>query len=281
MSKKITLGIFLAISIIILIIMITFMKLTLGVWSYSMIISWSILILVLGVLFVLSLFEKDDPKFKEAMEVLAWVGFAITIISLILGLVFLSLENSRTELLPKKEADNEITATLTQEKETETTVVLLEETVVETTENKTIETNLNTTDTDKTVYAELNLYEELIGTLDDFGGKINYTDRFAINGTILDESLNEGEIIVGNAFSIHDNDFISQDGNVLFYYIAPENGGRVRLTGFDGQFFVFNKNSIELNQSIAAMRKTLIDAHGATNETIEFHELVRYGDNVN
>lgn len=130
------------------------------------------------------------------------------------------------------------------------------------------------------VNGPLDTKEKLNMTLDQFGGLINYTDRFAIDGTILDESLFEGEIIVGNAFSIHDNGFISQKGNVAFYYIAPKGGSRIRITGFDGQFFVIKSNVMTLNQAIAAMRETLIRAHGATVDTIQFHELVRYGDPV-
>lgn len=126
----------------------------------------------------------------------------------------------------------------------------------------------------------LNLNEPLKGTLDEFGSLIQHTDRFAIAGTILDESLFEGQIIVGNAFNIHDNGFISQESNVCFYYLAPANGGRVRMTGFDGQFFVIDKGIMALNQAIAAMRDTLIRAHGATFDEIQFHELVRYGDPV-
>ena len=130
------------------------------------------------------------------------------------------------------------------------------------------------------VNGPLDTKEALVGTLDEFGSKIQYTDRFAVAGTILDESLFEGQIIVGNAYSVHDNGFVSQKGNVVFYYIAPKGGGRVRITGFDGQFFVINSNVMTLNQAIAAMRDTLIRAHGATVNNVQFHELIRYGDPV-
>lgn len=130
-------------------------------------------------------------------------------------------------------------------------------------------------DPEETKSIKLNLFEELIGSLDEFSSKTTYTRLFDIDGTTLDESLNEGEIIVGIATEIIDRGFISEkdQGNVLIYYIAPAEGGIVQLKGFDGQFFVLDKGAIELNQAIAAMR-TLIDAHGAT--TIQFHEIRTY-----
>ena len=128
--------------------------------------------------------------------------------------------------------------------------------------------------------AEPAVTEPLKLTLDEFGSLVQYTDRFAIAGTILDESLFEGQIVVGNAFAIHDNGFVSQEGNVVFYYISPVGGGRVRMTGFDGQFFVIDKGIMTVDQAIKAMTETLERAHGATPETIQIHELVRYGDPV-
>jgi hypothetical protein len=124
----------------------------------------------------------------------------------------------------------------------------------------------------------VDITEALSGSLDDFGVKTRHSDRFALAGTIMDESYNPGEILVGNSYAVHDNGFVSQDGCVAFYYQAPANGGRVRFVGYDGQFFEFDSGTITLNQAIAAMRETLTRAHGCTN--IQYHELVRYGDPV-
>lgn len=129
------------------------------------------------------------------------------------------------------------------------------------------------------VIEKINYNEPLKGSLDDFGNATRYSDRFALNGTILDESLNSGEMIFGNAYALHDNGWVGESC-VVFYYKAGSEGGRVRATGFDGIFFTVDTNKMTLNQGIASMRQTLINAHACTFEEIKFHELTRYGDPV-
>ncbi len=133
---------------------------------------------------------------------------------------------------------------------------------------------------DKTDKLKVNYNEPLIGTLDDFGSKVRYDDRFPLDGMIWDQSYQQGEILVGNAYAIHDHNFKSQKGCVVFYYKAPSVGGRVRFTGWNGQAFEFDAGTITLNQAIAAMRETLIRAHECDPKEIQYHELVRYGDPV-
>ncbi len=125
---------------------------------------------------------------------------------------------------------------------------------------------------------KLNLNEPLIGTLDDFGVLVTRTVNCAVSGQVLDQSLNEGEIIVGNCFAIHDNGWISQEGNNVFYVIAPKGGIRVRATVYDGVFFIIDAHKITLNQSIAAMTLVLKEGFNATN--IQYHQLKDYGDPV-
>jgi hypothetical protein len=128
---------------------------------------------------------------------------------------------------------------------------------------------------------EVNTEEELRITLDEFGQETRYDDRFPTNGMIWDQSYNAGEIFVANAFAIHDHDFRSQEGCVVAYYQAPEKGGRIRFTGWDGMGFELNAESdISLNQAIGAMRETLTRAHECDVEDIQFHELIPHGDAV-
>jgi len=127
---------------------------------------------------------------------------------------------------------------------------------------------------------EVNTNEPLNGTLDDFGVLTRYDDRFPNDGMIWDQSYNPGEITVGNMWATHDNGFVSQESCVVVYYIAPENGGRIRYTAWNGQAFEFDAGVISLNQAIAAMRVTLVNAHGCNADSIQYHELVRYGDPV-
>lgn len=126
----------------------------------------------------------------------------------------------------------------------------------------------------------LNLYEPLIGTLDEFGTTVHETTPLSLSGQVYDRGLDEGDIVVLNAYAIHDNGSVYEK-NVLCYYKAPKGGARVRFTGYDGMVFLIKKGNNTLNQSIAAMRETLIRAHGANLEEIKFKQLVRYGDKVN
>ena len=123
--------------------------------------------------------------------------------------------------------------------------------------------------------------EPLQMTLDEFGSKVFYDDRFPRDGQIWDQSYWEGWILVLNAYAIHDHDFVSQKGCVVAYYQAPAEGERVRFTGWDGMAFELAPDSgITLNQAIATMRETLIRAHGCDPEAIQYHELFRHGDPV-
>jgi hypothetical protein len=114
--------------------------------------------------------------------------------------------------------------------------------------------------------------------LDDFGRKVRYDDRFPVNGQIWDQSYNAGEIFVANMYAVHDHDFKSQQNCVVAYFMGP---GRIRFTAWDGQAFELNANSgISLNQAIAAMRETLIRAHGCQAANIQYHQVILQGDAV-
>lgn len=126
----------------------------------------------------------------------------------------------------------------------------------------------------------LDFYEPLKGTLDEFGATVHETTPLSLSGQVYDRGLDEGDIVVLNAYAIHDNGSVYEK-NVLCYYKAPKGGGRVRFTGYDGMVFLIKKGDNTLNQSVAAMRETLIRAHGANLEEIKFEQLVRYGDKVN
>ncbi len=140
---------------------------------------------------------------------------------------------------------------------------------------------LRTETTETTAQEEVNTEEELRITLDEFGQETRYDDRFPVDGMIWDQSYNAGEIFVANAVGIHDHDFKSQEGCVVAYYQAPEEGGRIRFTGWNGMGFELNAESdISLNQAIGVMRETLTRAHECGVEDIQFHELVPHGDAV-
>jgi hypothetical protein len=134
---------------------------------------------------------------------------------------------------------------------------------------------------EEVVAGEIQFDEPLQITLDDFGSKVFYDDRFPRDGQIWDQSYWEGWILVLNAYAIHDHDFVSQNGCVVAYYQAPAEGERIRFTGWDGMAFELAPDSgITLNQAIATMRETLIRAHGCNPEAIQYHELFRHGDPV-
>lgn len=128
---------------------------------------------------------------------------------------------------------------------------------------------------------EVNTSEPLEMTLDEFGVATRYDDRFTLGGQIWDQSYFEGEIFVANMYATHDHDFKSQEGCVVVYYRAPEGGSRIRFTGWNGQGFELNANSgISLNQAIAAMRETLVRAHGCEADEVQYHQAIRHGDPV-
>lgn len=122
---------------------------------------------------------------------------------------------------------------------------------------------------------EVRYNEPLTGSLDDFGRIVRYDDRFPPGGMIWDQSYNTGEILVLNAYALHDHEFRSQNGCVVGYFIGP---GRVRFTAFDGQAFELNAGVISLNQAIAAMRETLTRAHGCL--IIQYHQLIKHGEAI-
>lgn len=120
--------------------------------------------------------------------------------------------------------------------------------------------------------------ETLNITLDEFGRIARYDDRFPTNGMIWDQSYAPGEIFVANLFAAHDQTFKSQNGCVILYYQAPSSGGRIRFTGWDGMGFELDSNSgIALGQAVAAMRETLVRAHGCKSTGIQFHQVSQYG----
>lgn len=132
-----------------------------------------------------------------------------------------------------------------------------------------------------TLTETVELNEPLEMTLDEFGSKVRYDDRFPLNGMIWDQSYFEGEIFVANMFSAHDHTFKSQKGCVVVYFLAAQGGGRIRFTGWDGMGFELDSDSgVTLGQAVAAMRETLVEAHGCKPEKIQYHELFRHGDPV-
>lgn len=130
--------------------------------------------------------------------------------------------------------------------------------------------------------SEVDTSEPLEMTLDEFGGRTRYDDRFPLGeGMIWDQSYFAGEIFVANGYAFHDHEFKSQEGCVVVYYKALEGGGRIRFIGWDGMGFELNTNSgVSLNQAIAAMRETLVRAHGCNPDEIQYHRAVRHGDPV-
>ena len=118
--------------------------------------------------------------------------------------------------------------------------------------------------------------EKLVGTLDDFGGLIDefgMWERFSLEGNQIRMELNSGDLWVANANAIHNGSFKSQEGCVLPYGQGP---GEVFLTGWDGIWFVLSSDSeLTLNQGIAAMRETLVRAHGCEEDGIQFVNVMR------
>jgi len=129
---------------------------------------------------------------------------------------------------------------------------------------------------------EVNINEPLNGTLDDFGNATRYDDRFPLGGGMIwDQSYNTGEIFVSNMYAAHDHDFKSQNGCVIVYHQAPSGGSRIRFTAWDGMGFELNADSgYSLSQAIAAMRETLVRAHGCSPDSIQYHETTIHGDPV-